>query len=328
MNPDSFPIPEAVREAARHIEIMAPAGSFAALHAALKAGADAVYFGIGSLNMRATAAMNFTEADLPEITALCHAQGAKAYLTVNTIVYDEEQAQIAHVLDLAAMHNVDAVIASDWAVITRARQLGLEVHISTQCNITNIDAVRHYAAYADVMVASREMSLEQLTRLIDQIREQDIRGPKGELVQVEIFVHGALCMAVSGKCYLSLDHLARSANRGSCLQLCRRPYRLSEVADTPEQEITEIDVDNKYLLSPKDLKTVDFLDRLIATGIRVLKIEGRGRAADYVKTVTEVYKEAVAACADGSYGPEKIAHWNERLGHVYHRGFWEGYYMG
>ena len=328
MNQDSFPIPEAVREAARHIEIMAPAGSFAALHAALKAGANAVYFGIGSLNMRATAAMNFTEADLPEITALCHGQGAKAYLTVNTIVYDEEQAQIAHVLELAATHKVDAVIASDWAVITRARQLGLEVHISTQCNITNIDAVRHYAAYADVMVASREMSLEQLTRLIDQIREQDIRGPKGELVQVEIFVHGALCMAVSGKCYLSLDHLARSANRGSCLQLCRRPYRLSEVADTPEQEITEIDVDNQYLLSPKDLKTVDFLDRLIATGIRVLKIEGRGRAADYVKTVTEVYREAVAACADGSYGPEKIALWNERLGHVYHRGCWEGYYMG
>ena len=319
MNQDSFPIPEAVREAARHIEIMAPAGSFAALHAALKAGANAVYFGIGSLNMRATAAMNFTEADLPEITALCHGQGAKAYLTVNTIVYDEEQAQIAHVLELAATHKVDAVIASDWAVITRARQLGLEVHISTQCNITNIDAVRHYAAYADVMVASREMSLEQLTRLIDQIREQDIRGPKGELVQVEIFVHGALCMAVSGKCYLSLDHLARSANRGSCLQLCRRPYRLAEVADTPEQEITEIDVDNQYLLSPKDLKTVDF---------RVLKIEGRGRAADYVKTVTEVYREAVAACADGSYGPEKIALWHERLGHVYHRGFWEGYYMG
>lgn len=317
-----------LRELARQVEIMSPAGSFAALNAAIKAGANAVYFGIGNLNMRATAAMNFTEADLPEITRLCHENGVKAYLTVNTIVYDNEREAVENVLRQAALTHIDAVIASDWAVITRARELGLEVHISTQCNITNIAAVRHYAAYADVMVASREMSLEQLSHLIQQIHDEDIRGPKGELVQMEVFVHGALCMAVSGKCYLSLDHLARSANRGSCLQLCRRPYRLSEVADTPEQEITEIDVDGQYLLSPKDLKTVDFLDQLISTGIRVLKIEGRGRAADYVKTVTEVYKEAVEACAEGSYSPEKVAAWNERLGHVYHRGFWEGYYMG
>lgn len=307
---------------------MSPAGSFAALNAAIKAGANAVYFGIGNLNMRATAAMNFTETDLPEITRLCHENGVKAYLTVNTIVYDNEREAVENVLRQAATNHIDAVIASDWAVITRARELGLEVHISTQCNITNIAAVRHYAAYADVMVASREMSLEQLSHLIKQIHDEDIRGPKGELVQMEVFVHGALCMAVSGKCYLSLDHLARSANRGSCLQLCRRPYRLSEVADTPEQEITEIDVDGQYLLSPKDLKTVDFLDQLISTGIRVLKIEGRGRAADYVKTVTEVYKEAVEACAEGSYSPEKVEEWNKRLGHVYHRGFWEGYYMG
>lgn len=310
------------------IEVMAPAGSFSSLNAALQAGADAVYFGIGSLNMRAQAAMNFTEEDLPEIVRLCKEHKAKAYLTVNTIVYDNEIEQIRHILDLAVQNHIDAVIASDFAVITMAQSIGLEIHISTQCNITNIEAVRFFSKYADVMVTSREMSLEQLSEIVRKIKEEDIRGPKGELVQIEIFAHGALCMAVSGKCYLSLDNYSRSANKGSCLQLCRRPYKLTEITDTENAEPIEIEVDNKYLLSPKDLKTIDFLDSLLSTGISVLKIEGRGRSADYVKTVTSVYKEAVQAYLNNTYTPEKIEQWNQRLNHVYNRGFWEGYYMG
>ncbi|MDE7356893.1 MAG: U32 family peptidase [Bacteroidales bacterium] len=304
---------------------MAPVGSFPALQAAVQAGAGAVYFGVGKLNMRARAALNFQVEDLEEICRICREHHIKTYLTLNTVIYDEEIEQSRQVLEEAKKAGVSAVISSDWSVIGYARSIGLHVHISTQCNITNIEAVKFYAQFADVMVLARELSLAQVAEIIRQINEQNICGPSGEKVRIEIFVHGALCMAVSGKCYLSLDYYNSSANRGSCLQLCRRPYKLSQ---TDGEKDVEIEVDNAYLLSPKDLKTVDLLDRLIATGIRVLKIEGRGRAADYVKTVTEVYKEAVAACADGSYGPEKIAHWNERLGHVYHRGFWEGYYMG
>lgn len=307
------------------IEIMAPVGSYPALQAALQAGADAVYFGVGQLNMRARAAVNFQVEDLPEISRICREHGTKTYLTLNTVVYDEELPECRRILEQAKQAGITAVISSDWAVITYARQIGLEVHISTQCNVTNIEAVRFYAQFADVMVAARELSLEQVGKMVRQIRDEHICGPSGNLVKIEIFAHGALCMAVSGKCYLSLDYYNASANRGSCLQLCRRPYKLSQ---TDGEKDVEIAVDHEYLLSPKDLKTVDFLNKILDAGVSVLKIEGRGRSADYVKTVTEVYKQAVLAWKDGSYTKENIERWNQRLLTVYNRGFWSGYYLG
>lgn len=307
------------------IEIMAPVGSYPALQAALQAGADAVYFGVGQLNMRARAAVNFQPEDLNEIAAICREHGTRTYLTLNTVVYDDELTECYRILDLAKNAGICAVISSDWAVIAYARQIGMEVHISTQCNVTNIEAVRFYARYADVMVAARELSLEQVAKIVQRIKEENICGPAGNLVKVEIFAHGALCMAVSGKCYLSLDHYNASANRGSCLQLCRRPYKLSQ---TDGEQDVEIAVDHEYLLSPKDLKTVDFLDKILEAGVSVLKIEGRGRSADYVKTVTAVYKEAVEAWKKGEYTQENIARWNQRLLTVYNRGFWSGYYLG
>lgn len=304
---------------------MAPVGSFPALHAAIEAGADAVYFGVGKLNMRARAAANFQTEDLTEIQRICRQHGVKTYLTLNTVVYDEELPEIRGILHRAKETGISAVISSDWAVIGYAREIGLEVHISTQCNITNIEAVRFYARYADVMVTARELRLDQVARIIRQINEEPICGPSGKPVKIEMFAHGALCMAVSGKCYLSLDYYNSSANRGSCLQLCRRPYRLSQ---TDGDKDVEIEVDHEYLLSPKDLKTVDFLDKILEAGVSVLKIEGRGRSADYVKTVTKVYKEAVEAWKQGRYGKESIEKWEDELRTVYNRGFWSGYYLG
>lgn len=308
------------------IEIMSPVGSYESLTAAIQGGADAIYFGVGKLNMRAQSAVNFQVEDLKKIKEICQIHGVKTYLTLNTIIYADEIEEMQQLLDEAKATCIDAVIASDWAVIHYARQIGMEIHISTQCNITNIEAVKHFSQYADVMVTARELSLKQVAEIVRQIELQNIRGPKGELVQIEIFAHGALCMAVSGKCYLSLDHYNRSANRGACLQLCRRPYRLSEI-DTDENPV-EIEVDQKYLLSPKDLKTLDFIDKILKAGVRVLKIEGRGRSADYVKTVTRIYKEAVTAYQEGNYTPERIAEWNKSLSTVYNRGFWSGYYLG
>ena len=306
-----------------NIEIMAPAGSRESLAAAIQAGADAVYFGIGKLNMRSRSTVNFTLEDLEGITELCRQHNVHTYLTVNTIVYSEELEEVRSLLEKARECGVTAIIASDWAVITLARGLGLRVHASTQCNITNLEAARFFARYADVLVTARELNLSQVKEIADGIAREGIKGPGGELLRLEIFVHGALCMAVSGKCYLSLDNLGPSANRGACLQPCRRQY---EVRDADNE--MELLVSGKYILSPKDLCTIGFLDKILQAGVSVLKIEGRGRSPEYVKTVTTCYREAVEACRDGSYGEEKIAGWTGRLRDVYNRGFWEGYYLG
>ncbi len=305
------------------IEIMAPVGSYESLSAAIQAGADAVYFGVGNLNMRSRSAANFTLDDLERICSIAQGAGVRTYLTVNTIIYNHEIEEMHQLVQQAKKVGVSAIIASDMAVITYARSIGVEVHISTQCNISNTEAVRFFAQWADVMVTARELPLRQVAEITQYIRDNDIRGPKGELVQIEIFAHGALCMSVSGKCYLSLDNYNFSANRGACLQLCRREYLVKDL-----ESDTELIVDNKYIMSPKDLCTIDFLDKIVHAGVRVLKIEGRGRSADYVKTVTECYKEAVHAIADGTYTPERIAEWKRRLATVFNRGFWDGYYLG
>lgn len=302
---------------------MAPVGSYESLRAAIQAGADAVYFGIGNLNMRSRSAANFTIDDLEKICSITKQAGIRTYLTLNTIIYNHELDEMRQLVDAAKRVGVSAIIASDMAVITYARSVGVEVHISTQCNISNTEAVRFFSQWADVMVTARELPLRQVAEITQYIRDNDIRGPKGELVQIEVFAHGALCMSVSGKCYLSLDNYNYSANRGACLQLCRREYLVKDL----ESDI-ELVVDNKYIMSPKDLCTIDFLDKIVKAGVRVLKIEGRGRSADYVKTVVECYKEAVAAIADGSYTQERIAGWKQRLSTVFNRGFWDGYYMG
>ena len=281
------------------VEIMAPVGSYESLTAAIDAGADAVFFGIGNLNMRSRSAANFTLDDLERICETAHRAEVRTYLTVNTIIYNDEIDEMHRLVDAAKRVGVSAIIASDISVITYANSIGVEVHISTQCNISNTEAVRFFARYADVMVTARELPLRQVAEITQFIRDNDIRGPKGELVQIEVFAHGALCMSVSGKCYLSLDNYNYSANRGACLQLCRREYLVKDL----ESDI-ELVVDNKYIMSPKDLCTIDFLDKVVKAGVRVLKIEGRGRSADYVKTVTECYKEAVQAIADGSYTQE------------------------
>ncbi len=305
------------------IEIMAPVGSYESLTAAIQAGADAVYFGVGNLNMRSRSAANFTLDDLERICSIAHAAGVRTYLTVNTIIYNNEIEEMHQLVDTAKRVGVSAIIASDMAVITYARSKDVEVHISTQCNISNTEAVCFFAQFADVMVTARELPLRQVAEITQFIRDNDIRGPKGELVQIEVFAHGALCMSVSGKCYLSLDNYNYSANRGACLQLCRREYLVKDL-----ESDMELVVDNKYIMSPKDLCTIDFLDKVVKAGVRVLKIEGRGRSADYVKTVTACYKEAVQAIAEGSYTQERIAGWKQRLATVFNRGFWDGYYMG
>ena len=305
------------------IEIMAPVGSYEALAAAIQAGADSVYFGIGQLNMRSASAANFTPDDLARIVAIAHEAGLKAYLTENTVVYEEEIATVHEVIDRAKAEGVDAIIATDMAAILYARRVGVEVHISTQSNISNSEAVKFFSQWADTVVLARELTLEQVARIHREIAENDIRGPRGELVEIEMFAHGALCMSISGKCYLSLYETGCSANRGACRQLCRRKYTV-----TDQETGAALDVDGQYVLSPKDLCTIDFLDRFVAAGVRVLKIEGRARGAEYVKRVVECYDRALRAIEAGTYTPEFAAGLKERLQTVFNRGFWEGYYAG
>lgn len=305
------------------VELMAPAGSFESLMAAFQAGSDSVYFGVGRLNMRSRSSSNFSIDDLQKISRLCREKDVNTYLTLNTVVYDNELDEVKAIIDKAKEFGITAVIASDPAVMEYAMEKEMPVHISTQCNITNIESVKFWSRYGDVMVMARELTLEQVSEIASQIEKQKVAGPSGELVKVEIFVHGALCMAVSGKCYLSLDNMNYSANRGACLQLCRRSYVV-----TDKEEGFELEVDNQYILSPKDLCTIGFLDKIIDAGVKVLKIEGRGRSADYVKTVTQCYKEAIQAIKDGKYSEELINGWEERLKSVFNRGFWDGYYLG
>jgi putative protease len=305
------------------IEIMAPVGSYESLMAAIQGGADSVYFGVGKLNMRSRSAKNFTLDDLARISEICREHGKRSYITLNTIIYDDETDEMQTIVDAAKANGISAIIASDMAVIDYARSQQVEVHMSTQTNITNLRAVRYYAQFADVMVTARELSLDQVGAITRAIKEQNITGPSGNLVQIEVFAHGALCMAVSGKCYLSLDNMNSSANRGACLQVCRRGYKVTDL----DNEI-ELEIDNEYIMSPKDLKTVDFLDKILAAGVRVLKIEGRGRQGDYVKVVSRVYREAADAVLQGHYTAENIDRWNHELATVYNRGFWDGYYLG
>ena len=307
----------------KDIEIMAPVGCMESLHAAIAAGADAVYFGVGVLNMRARSSVNFTLDDLANIVKIAHKAGVKTYLTVNTILYDTEMEDMRAVVDRALKEGVDAIIAADVAAIMYARKVGMEVHISTQCNISNIEAVEFYSQWADVVVLARELSLEQIAYISQQIAKRDVRGPRGERVQIEMFAHGALCMSISGKCYLSEHEEHCSANRGACRQICRRKYLITEM-----QTGRQLAVDGRYVLSPKDLCTIDFLDKFIKAGVRVLKIEGRARGAEYVKRVVESYDAALKAMERGEYTPELAAELKEKLSTVFNRGFWEGYYAG
>lgn len=302
---------------------MAPVGSRESLAAAIEAGADSIYFGIEALNMRAHSASRFTEADLREIAALCAEHGVKAYLTVNTIIYDNDLDLMRRICTAAHEAGITAIIASDVAVLEFCHEIGQEVHLSTQLNISNTEALKFYSRYADVAVLARELNLEQVAEISRQIREQHICGPKGEEMRIEMFCHGALCMAVSGKCYLSLDNLGHSANRGECMQVCRRSYTVRD-----RETGVELDVDNKYIMSPKDLKTIGFIDRMMRAGVRVFKIEGRARSAEYVYTVVKCYKEAIAAVEDGTFSEAKVEDWTRRLSTVFNRGFWDGYYLG
>ncbi len=305
------------------IELMAPAGNFESLQAAITNGADSVYFGVDQLNMRARASINFTIEDLPEITKRCEERKIRTYLTLNTIIYDHDLSIIKTLLDAAKVAGITAVIAMDQAVISYARQIDMEVHISTQINITNIETVKFYALFADTMVMSRELSLRQVKKITEQVEKEQIKGPSGKLVEIEIFGHGALCMAVSGKCYLSLHSHNSSANRGACKQNCRKKYTVID-----QETGFEIELDNEYMMSPEDLCTLDFLDQVIDTGIKVLKIEGRGRAPEYVAKVIKTYREAIDAYYDGSFSKEKVKNWMTELEKVYNRGFWSGYYLG
>ena len=290
-----------MRRVGEKIEIMSPVGSYESLMAAIQAGADAVYFGVGNLNMRARSSINFSLEDLQKISEICQKNHVRTYLTVNTIIYNSEIEEMKKIVDAAKENNISAIIASDLSVIQYARQQNVEVHISTQCNITNIEAVRFFSQFADVMVTARELSLKQVKEIIQQIEEQNICGPSGNLVRIEVFAHGALCMAVSGKCYLSLHNFGFSANRGACLQPCRRAYHVYDV----DNEVEAI-VDEKYIMSPKDLCTIGFLDKVVEAGVGVLKIEGRGRSPEYVKIVTQCYKEAANAVIDGHYNEELV----------------------
>ena len=305
------------------MELMSPAGDFTSMQAAIDNGADSIYFGVEQLNMRARASMNFTLDNLPEISRRCSEKGVRTYLTLNTIIYDHDLSLIKTLLNKAKEANLTAVIAMDQAVISYARQIGMEVHISTQINITNIETVKFYALFADTMVMSRELSMSQIKKICDQIVKEQIKGPSGNLVEVEIFGHGALCMAVSGKCYLSLHSANSSANRGACKQNCRKKYTVID-----QETGFEIELDNEYMMSPKDLCTISFLDQIVDAGVSVLKIEGRGRAPEYVATVTKCYREAIDAIADGTYNEEIVAEWMKQLETVYDRGFWGGYYLG
>ena len=312
-----------MEETLRDFEIMAPVGSRESLAAAIQAGADSVYFGIGRLNMRAHSASAFTADDLRDIALECSAHGIKTYLTVNTIIYDEDMDAMRQTVDAALGAGISAVIASDVAVMEYCRRVGMEVHLSTQLNISNTEALRFYARYADVVVLARELRLEQVAEIHRRIAEGPICGPSGQPVRIEMFCHGALCMAISGKCYMSLDTAGRSANRGECVQICRRSYTVTDT-ETGNQ----LEIDNKYIMSPKDLKTVRFIDRMMESGVRVFKIEGRARGPEYVYNVVRCYKEAIAAVLDGTFTEERKDEWDRRLATVFNRGFWDGYYQG
>ena len=304
-------------------EIMAPAGSRESLMAAIQAGANSIYFGIEHLNMRAHSASAFSINDLREIAQICEKNGVKSYLTINTIIYENDLDMMHRIVDAAKESGISAVIAADIAVLQYCNSIGVEVHLSTQLNISNSEALKFYAKFADVVVLARELNVDQVEAIHRVIIEEDIRGPKGNLIRIEMFCHGALCMAISGKCYLSLHQLGRSANRGECMQVCRRGY----IVKDRESDI-ELEVDNKYIMSPKDLKTIGFMDRLIKAGVRVFKIEGRARGPEYVSTVVACYKEALEACLDGSFSQEKCVEWDKKLATVFNRGFWDGYYLG
>ena len=302
---------------------MAPVGSYESLWSAIHAGADAIYFGVEGLNMRSRSSVNFTLDDLREISRICDENGVKSYLTVNTIIYDSDMARMREIIDAVAASGISAIIASDMAAILYARSRGVEVHISTQQSVGNTETLRFFAQYADVVVLARELSLEQVREIHEAIVRDDIRGPRGELVRIEMFCHGALCMAISGKCYLSLHEMNSSANRGACTQICRRSYTVTD-RETGEQ----LDVDNKYIMSPKDLKTIHFLNKMIDAGVRVFKIEGRARGPEYVSIAVKCYSEAIEAICDGTYSQEKIDGWDTELKKIFNRGFWNGYYLG
>lgn len=304
-------------------EIMAPVGSRESLAAAIHAGANSVYFGIGKLNMRSHSANHFTIDDLKEIAETCNAQNIKTYLTVNTVIYGEDITTMHEIIDAAKDANITAVIASDVAVMMYCRQVGVEVHLSTQLNISNIDALKFYAQFADVAVLARELNMDQVKEIHEQIIKQNICGPKGQPIRIEMFCHGAFCMAISGKCYMSLHDANRSANRGECVQICRRSYTV-----TDNETGNQLEIDNKYIMSPKDLKSVRFIDKMMDAGVRVFKIEGRARGPEYVHTVVSCYKEAVQSVLDGTFTEEKKDKWDERLSTVFNRGFWDGYYQG
>ncbi|MFS1772820.1 peptidase U32 family protein [Prevotella histicola] len=304
-------------------EIMAPVGSRESLAAAIQAGANSVYFGIGKLNMRSHSANHFTIDDLNEITETCKAHGIQTYLTVNTVIYGEDITTMHEIIDAAKAANITAVIASDVAVMMYCRQVGVEVHLSTQLNISNIDALKFYAQFADVAVLARELNMDQVKEIHEQILKQNICGPKGEPIRIEMFCHGAFCMAISGKCYMSLHDANRSANRGECVQICRRSYTV-----TDNETGNQLEIDNKYIMSPKDLKSVRFIDKMMDAGVRVFKIEGRARGPEYVHTVVSCYKEAIESVLDGTFTEEKKDKWDERLSTVFNRGFWDGYYQG
>ena len=305
------------------IEIMAPVGCWESLAAAIEAGATSVYFGIEHLNMRARSSANFTTQDLHTIVERCQAAGVKTYLTLNTVMYPEDLPLMREIVDHAKQAGLSAIIASDIAVLQYANEVGVEVHLSTQLNISNTEALKFYAQFADVVVLARELNMDQVASIYRDIVEQDIRGPKGDLIRIEMFCHGALCMAVSGKCYLSLNNYAASANRGACVQICRRGYVVKD-----KDSDLELEVDNQYIMSPKDLKTIRFIDKMIEAGVRVFKIEGRARGPEYVQTVAGCYNEALEAYLDGSLTEEKKDGWDTRLATVFNRGFWDGYYLG
>lgn len=302
---------------------MAPVGCYESLQAAIQSGANSIYFGIEGLNMRARSSVNFTIDDLHNIARICEENGLKSYLTVNTIIYDNDMELMRKIIDAAHQAGISAIIASDVAAMTYARSVGVEVHLSTQLNISNVEALRFYAQFADVVVLARELNMEQVAHIYRTIQEENITGPAGKPLRIEMFCHGALCMAVSGKCYLSLHQMNHSANRGGCMQICRRSY---DVTDRETGE--ELNIENQYIMSPKDLKTIHFLNRLVDSGVRVFKIEGRARGPEYVSQVVSCYNEAIEACLDGTFTDERIEQWNARLATVFNRGFWDGYYLG
>ena len=307
----------------KSLEIMAPAGNFECLTAAIQGGADSVYFGVENLNMRSHSANNFSMSDLPEICRICRENGIKSYLTLNIVLYQDDMEDMRKTLDAAKEAGITAVIASDMAAIMYARSIGIEVHISTQLSISNAEALKFYAQFADVVVLARELNLKQVREIRDIIEKEHVAGPSGRLVEIEMFAHGALCMAISGKCYLSLHEYGASANRGACYQICRRGYEVTDL-ETGRQLL----VDNKYIMSPKDLCTIEFMDKIIAAGVSVFKIEGRARSAEYVKRTASCYRQAADAVCDGTYTPELAAALKEKLAEVFNRGFWDGYYQG